>query len=147
MIRVEKNYTISEGRTREVCVVADSRTLERDAVVTLSTEDGTATGEFLICHYTILILELYTLVYYSNVAVSLTAGSDYEALSVELTFNADISRRCVNLTTIVDSLVEGMETLRLVVTTSDSAVTLGPGATVTIVEDDGECGYFVLNMT
>ena len=45
VIGVESDYTVSEGSTLEVCAVLVSGTLERDAVVTLSTEDDTAMGE------------------------------------------------------------------------------------------------------
>ena len=45
MIGFERDYTVEEGFMQEVCAVLVSGTLERDAVVTLSTEDDTAMGE------------------------------------------------------------------------------------------------------
>ena len=52
VVRVESDYNVTEGGSREVCAVVVSGTLERDAVVTLSTEDGTAIGELpCIVHY------------------------------------------------------------------------------------------------
>ena len=47
VIGLESNYTIVEGDSREVCAVLLQGTLERDAVVTLTTVAGTASGESL----------------------------------------------------------------------------------------------------
>ena len=70
------------------------------------------------------------------------ANVDYNALSVDLTFNADTNRSCDSLTVTADSLVEGEETLTIRLTTSDSAVTLNPAeSTVTIVEEDSKCSF------
>ena len=47
VIGLESNYTIVEGDSTQVCAVLLQGTLERDAVVTLTTVAGTASGEYL----------------------------------------------------------------------------------------------------
>ena len=47
VIGLESNYSIIEGDSREVCADLMQGILERDAVVTLTTVAGTASGESL----------------------------------------------------------------------------------------------------
>ncbi len=47
-IGLEGDYSVTEGGVQEVCAVLVSGTLERDAIVTLNTADGSATGTFII---------------------------------------------------------------------------------------------------
>ena len=48
VIGLESDYTINEGETQEVCAVLREGTLERDAIVTLTTVAGTASGKSII---------------------------------------------------------------------------------------------------
>ncbi|XP_064387674.1 uncharacterized protein LOC135335909 isoform X6 [Halichondria panicea] len=112
-IGLEGDYSVTEGGVQEVCAVLVSGTLERDAIVTLSTADGSA-----------------------------IAPGDYSPLSVMLLmFNAGTTRACANLITETDQVVEGLETLELRLTTDDSAVILNPDTSnVKIVDTDSlEC--------
>ena len=50
-IGLEGDYSVTEGGVQEVCAVLVSGTLERDAIVTLSTADGSATGTLISVIY------------------------------------------------------------------------------------------------
>ena len=66
------------------------------------------------------------------------AITDYEPISVQLTFNAGTSRACEDFNTPEDILDEGSEVLTLELSTDDPSVVLNPRtSSVEIVDDDG----------
>lgn len=84
--------------------------LDRDIVFTMSTADGSA-----------------------------LAGQDYVLLNAEVSFNPtnDQQLLCMNLNTIDDALVEGVESFFVDITTSAPQVSVNPSrATVTILDND-----------
>ena len=82
--------------------------LERNAIVTLQTMDGTA----------------------------LSPG-DYQSLTVELTFTPSMTEICRNVMITNDNNYEDPEDLTVGLTTIDPAVTLMPDmGTITIVDDE-----------
>ena len=54
-IGLERDYSVTEGNVQEVCAVLLTGSLERDAIVTLSTEDGSATNSATGTLYRILL--------------------------------------------------------------------------------------------
>lgn len=66
----------------------------------------------------------------------LVAPMDFDSVSESLTFDQNTGRQCVNVMTNVDDLVEGLENLTVVLTSSDN-VTFNPEETTIIIEDVG----------
>lgn len=68
----------------------------------------------------------------------LSAPDDYESVMTELTFSAQQTRQCVNVTILDDVLLEGVEDFSANLSTADGQVALDPQeAAVTIVDNDG----------
>ena len=66
---------------------------------------------------------------------------DYTALTTELTFDPDNSRRCVSIGLVDDSLLEPSEEFEVSLTTDEEQVTVDPDrAVVTILDTDGMIG-------
>ena len=104
-----------DGVLVEVCARIFSGELERDAVVILQTEDGSAVSQG-------------------------AAEPDFESLSVELTFTPSINELCSNVTIINNQLYEDPETFDVSLITTDQDVTLSPDmGTVTILDEDSKC--------
>ena len=104
--------TEGDGVLVEVCARVFNGQLERDAVVTLQTVDGSA--------------------------VSLGTERDYQSLSVQLTFTSSMSEICRNVTINNDIFYEDPENFDVILTTTDDDVTLIPDTgTVTINDEDG----------
>ncbi len=81
--------------------------------------------------------------------MSLTAGSDYEAINTVLTFNADTTVIDVPITLLVDNFVEGNELFntRITIVTQDVSAMIEnnmPVAAVEIVDDDSKLHFIVL---
>ncbi len=75
--------------------------------------------------------------------MSLTAGSDYEAINTVLTFNASTTVIDVPIRLLVDNFVEGNELFntRITILTQDVSAMVEnnmPIAAVEIVDDDGK---------
>ena len=107
-------FLVTEGAGAfvEVCARVFEGMLERDAIVTLQTMDGTA--------------------------VSQGAEPDYQSLTVQLTFTPSMTEICQNVMIINDDYYEDPEDLTVRLTTVDPAVTLMPDmGTITIVDDEG----------
>ena len=101
--------TEGPGALVEVCARVFEGMLERNAIVTLQTMDGTA----------------------------LSPG-DYQSLTVELTFTPSMTEICQNVMITNDNNYEDPEDLTVGLTTIDPAVTLMPDmGTITIVDDEG----------
>ena len=67
-----------------------------------------------------------------------TDGEDYDAVSVELVFNATVSRSCGEIPITDDPLVEPPESFNVTISTGDPPVILDPPTSiVTIVDNDG----------
>ena len=67
------------------------------------------------------------------------APDDYTATTVELSFDADTNRSCVNIPIDDDNFFEDMENFTVSLNSSDPDVTLVPDtAVVTITDDDSE---------
>ncbi len=123
-------YTTEEGTTVEVCAVIISGMLEREAVVTLTSRDGSAEGERELGN-----AKSKRMISFSS---SYTAGADYTAVNSDLTFSEAVSRVCRNVSTEEDDILEGDEEFLLDLTTSDPDVVVSVSeATVTITDDDG----------
>ncbi len=72
------------------------------------------------------------------------AHSDYNAVDVDLVFDASTVGLCVSLATIEDSFFEEDEEFFLTLTTSDPDVVVNPEvATITILNDDRQ--FYVAN--
>ena len=107
-------FTVTEGDGAfvEVCARVFDGQLERDAVVTLQTVEGTA--------------------------VSQGAEPDYQSLSVQLTFTPSMTEICRNVIIINDVFYEDPENLDVQLTTVDPAVDLIPDmGTITILDEEG----------
>ncbi len=81
--------------------------------------------------------------------MSLTAGSDYEAINTVLTFNASTTVIDVPITLLVDNFVEGNELFntRITIITQDVSAMIEnnmPVAAVEIVDDDSKLLFIVL---
>ena len=104
--------TEGPGAFVEVCARVFEGMLERNAIVTLLTMDGTA--------------------------LSQGAEPDYVSLSVELTFTPSMTEICQNVMITNDDYYEDPEDLTVRLTTVDPDVTLMPDmGTITIVDDEG----------
>lgn len=71
-----------------------------------------------------------------------TAPADYAALDqVVIVFPSSPSVECVNVSVLVDGVVEAEERLRLTLTTNDTAISVGQPdmAEVVIINTDGKC--------
>ena len=65
--------------------------------------------------------------------------SDYNAVNMELMFDADISRACARIPIIEDMSVEAVEGFNVIISTTDTRVSLEPQtATVIISDNDGK---------
>ena len=67
-----------------------------------------------------------------------TAPTDYETVSIDFTFNGQITENCVNVTIHTDDIFEGDEILTVNLTTTDPDVNLDPDSgVITIIESSG----------
>ena len=66
------------------------------------------------------------------------ANIDYFPLNITLEFNETTSELCSDIITIEDTLYENDETLSVMLTTDDTAVTLMPSQLVVTCVDDDE---------
>ncbi len=67
-------------------------------------------------------------------------GFDYVSLAPNLIFtsgSADNAVRCVNISILEDTALEGNQTFTVALTTSDPDVMLGTGMYITITDNDG----------
>ena len=104
------SYTVNEGDgTIEVCAILVSGMLERTVTFTLSTQDDSATS---------------------------TEPVDFSAVSVELTFNENTSRACVDVPIDDDDRVENPENFTIVVDGDDPDVDFVPPTSVVTVTDN-----------
>ena len=68
-----------------------------------------------------------------------TDGEDYDAVSVELVFNATVSRSCAEIPITDDPLVEPPESFNVTIITDDPPVIIDPPTSiVTIVDNDSK---------
>ena len=103
--------TEGPGALIEVCARVFEGMLERNAIVTLQTMDGTAVFHAI--------------------------ESDYVSLSVELTFTPSMTEICQNIMITNDNSFEDPEDLTVQLTTVDPAINLIPNmGTITIVDDE-----------
>lgn len=103
--------TEEAGAFVEVCARVFEGELERNAVVTLQTRDGTA--------------------------LSQGPEPDYESLSVQLVFTPSMTEICQNVAIINDEFYEDPEDLTVRLTTEDEDVDLVPDTgTITILDDE-----------
>ena len=103
--------TEGDGAFVEVCARVFEGMLERNAVVTLQTMDGTA--------------------------LSQGAEPDYEPLTVQLTFTPSMTEICRNVVIVNDVYYEDPEDLTVGLTTDEPNVMLMPDTgTITIVDDE-----------
>ena len=108
-------FTVTEGDGAfvEVCVRVFNGQLERDAILTLQTVDGSA--------------------------VSQGPEPDYQSLSVQLTFTPSMTEICHNVIIIDDSITENSKLFAGLLSSIDSAVILAPDtASVEILDNDRE---------
>ena len=67
-----------------------------------------------------------------------TDGEDYDAVSVELVFNATVSRSCAEIPITDDPLVEPPETFNVTITGDPPVIIDPPTSIVTIVDNDSK---------
>ena len=67
-----------------------------------------------------------------------TDGEDYDAVSVELVFNATVSRSCTEIPITDDPLVEPPETFNVTITGDPPVITDPPTSIVTIIDNDSK---------
>ena len=67
-----------------------------------------------------------------------TGGEDYDAVSVELVFNATVSRSCAEIPIADDPLVEPPETFNITITGDPPVIIDPPTSIVTIVDNDSK---------
>ena len=114
----------------QVCASILNGSLQKDAVVTLSTSDGTATG---------LLLALPRSFYpFSNDISPLLAPGDYTAVvDAELVFSETIDTCCIDISITADQITEDTESFTADLSTDDSSVILSPQmASVDILDQD-----------
>ena len=105
-------YSINEDqRSVEVCAVITEGSLQREVVVVLSTQDGSA-----------------------------KSPEDYTSISVPLTFDDVTVLQCVNITLENDMILEGVEEFEVVLDSmNEPRIILDPGiAQVDITDDDSK---------
>ena len=72
-------------------------------------------------------------------SLSHAAGSDYQQLTVVLTFGEGLERNCTQIELMNDMVLEGPESFVAVLSTLENVVTLVPDtAQILIRDDDGE---------
>lgn len=122
------SYTVPESiGSVEVCATLVSGSLERTVVVTLSTSDGTATGQELF----------YFVECFSIFCFCFADPADYQSIEVELFFNETVSLSCTRIPIEDDSILEDLEFFNVNLTSGDPDVTfMPPMAPVFIVDDD-----------
>ena len=69
---------------------------------------------------------------------------DYRAVSVDLIFSESVRRSCVRIPIQNDSRVEDPEEFTVTLNSTNPDVMPGPPSTITIVDDDGEDKYIVV---
>ena len=105
--------TEGDGVLVTVCARVFEGQLERDAVVTFRTVEGTA--------------------------VSQGVEPDYQALTVQLTFTSSMTEICRDITIINDVFYEDPENFNVILTTVDPDVILNPDTgTITVLDEDGK---------
>ena len=132
----ETSYTTAEdGGAVEVCAVVVEGELERSAEVSISTVDGSATGQLVLCTFSILSGM-------SRYWSSLSGGEDYTSITMVLTFDGSNTRGCSDVPITDDVIYEDDETFSVTLTTGDGDVTLEPDSgVVTITDEDGGLSY------
>jgi len=132
----ETSYTTAEdGGSVEVCAVVVEGVLERSAEVSISTVDGSATGQLVFCPFPILSGM-------SKYWSSLSGGEDYTSITTVLTFDGSNTRGCSDVPITDDNIYEDDETFSVTLTTEDGDVTLEPDSGVVIITDeDGGLSY------
>ena len=122
------SYTVTEGEDDFVqLMLVRSGDLSRATVVTVTTEDDSATG-----------ITKSTNLSHSHILPS-PAGSDYMSTTVEVTFAAGSTRATVDVSIVDDTEIENSEMFTAVLSSSQSnAVIVDGTATVTILDNDGE---------
>ena len=135
-IGLASTYSVNEASmTVQVCARILDGALRRDAVVTLSTSDGTATGllQDRSIHSTMIQLHL--------------APDDYTAVNVLLVFSETSTKKCVNISINADRLHEAPEMFSVNLTTDDSSVILDPqSAPVNIIDSNSMCVHVLDNV-
>ena len=109
--------TEGDGAFVEVCARVFQGELERNAVVTLQTMDGSA--------------------------LSQGTEPDYQSLTVQLTFTPNITIICQSIIIINDTFYENSEDFNVRLTTVDPDVNLIPDTgAITILDEDGLNSYY-----
>ena len=135
------SYTTLENDTIvSVCAsIMPPPDLARTVVVTLESSDGTATGKEYREHINCIAIHIsLSLTISLSLSLSLSpfaAPVDYNAISVELTFDESNSRRCVAFIAFEDDVVDPDETFTVTLTSGDDVNLTPDTAIVTIVDD------------
>lgn len=130
----------TEGNVVRVCVTLSlSPAMDTTTANSITVGVNTANGMVVGMRASRIFLQYY----YCHVVVTM-AGSDYRQVSTILTFpsgSSDDATVCLDVNTIDDDTLENPELLTIVLTTTETYVTVDPAAsqtTVTIVDNDGE---------
>ena len=129
----QNSYEVEEGGNVSVCVVLLGET-DQPVVVMLTSQQGTATGQNILCLTEKQTVTLFPYTYHR------AEGDDYESVSVELTFSGDSAMEvlCHSVSPVDDTVVENEEVFTLSLSTSESLVTIPIGSAVLrITDNDG----------
>ena len=140
---VQQSFTVIESASFvTVCVFLTGQT-ERDILVTMTTVQGTAQGMslhdllYIRWHEESQCVPHPSLLYY---LVSPTDLSDFTRITAELTFQATVALQCSSISIVDDNILENDEVFSVQLSTLDPDVNVTRStATVTIVNNDGEC--------
>ena len=84
------------------------------------------------------MIRLYTGPWLHMYVVWFTDGEDYDAVSVELVFNATVLRSCAEIPITDDPLVEPPEIFNITITGDPPIIIDPPTSIVTIVDNDSK---------
>lgn len=113
---IDATLSTSEGSLVTACVqVIGGQQLDRSIIFTMATADGSA-----------------------------TVGTDYNSLNAVLVFNEanDQQLLCLNVITIDDEIVEGIESFFVDITTSAPQVSVSPSRAMVIIIDNDQPGMW-----
>ena len=130
-------FIVEENEAFDVCVEIFNGTLQREVLVTLTTQPLTATGRFYTCwcKYNLLTLCI--------------ADVDYPSLNMELKLDPIFEFNCINVTILDDTCLEDSEFFFLVLNSLEPAVVLVSGrSTISVeIQEDMDCEHSCISFS
>ena len=141
------DYSVKEGVDSNVVIILKALKDHPDIVftVTVLTQDGSATREYLHSLWLYVLHRVCTLFCNASICTLNSGGSDYEGERFTVTFPAGVNVISFNVTIIDDNIAELAElfTLDLMIPAASVAMGVIKGspdeATVKIIDDEGMC--------